>query len=229
MDDVRIIIQARMTSSRLPGKALLPVGGVPSVPLAALRAKRTGLDTVVATSEMAEDDALAAALEERGVAVARGSLDDVLSRYVLAAEGVPDDGVVIRLTGDNTFPDGNFVEELLRYYRDLGVDYVTSVAPDSLLPYGMCCEVMTARVLREADAQATLSEDRGECVTPWIIREYGKPKTTNMGMEADMSGLRCTLDTQEDYERISRVFARVEDPVNAPWRRLCDILYALEG
>jgi hypothetical protein len=112
-----IIMQARSSSSRLPGKAMLPVGGYPSAALAALRAGNLGLETLVATSAEPSDDGLADVLTDvlgkHGIRVVRGPLEDVLARYALAVNELPEDSVVVRLTGDNVLPDGDLVRELV--------------------------------------------------------------------------------------------------------------------
>jgi spore coat polysaccharide biosynthesis protein SpsF len=107
-----VILQVRSTSTRLPGKALLPVAGFPSSVLAALRAGNKGHEVLVVTSSEASDDALAESFRERGITVVRGPLDDVLTRFALATANLPEDCLVIRLTGDNVVPDGELVEEL---------------------------------------------------------------------------------------------------------------------
>src|SRR5579859_147338 len=132
-----IIIQARTNSSRLPGKALLPVGGYPSAVLAALRASNLGLETLVATSSEHSDDALADVLGQHGIRVVRGPLQDVLARFALAAAELPDECVVVRLTGDNVVPDGYLVQELVSAFVESGVDYLSQDSPQSRLPYGL--------------------------------------------------------------------------------------------
>ncbi|NHA00771.1 hypothetical protein G5V59_14600 [Nocardioides sp. W3-2-3] len=101
-------------SSRLPGKALLSVAGRPMVVLAAQRAGNAGHPVLVATSDQPEDDVIAAACTAADVAVVRGPLDDPLARFVLAAEGLADDDVVVRLTADNVVPDGDVVGQARR-------------------------------------------------------------------------------------------------------------------
>ena len=116
-----IIMQARTNSSRLPGKAMLPVGGYASAVLAALRASNLGLETFVATSSDASDDALAHVLDQNEICVVRGPLEDVLARYALAAAELPENCVVVRLTGDNVVPDGRFIQELVSAFAESGV------------------------------------------------------------------------------------------------------------
>ncbi len=226
-----IIMQARTTSSRLPGKALLPVGGYPSVVLAALRAGNLGLETVVATSDEASDDALADALAKYGIRVVRGPLEDVLARYVLATKDLPEDedSVVVRLTGDNVVPDGELVRELVTAFAEAGVEYLSQECPQSSLPYGLGGEAFTVAALRRAQASAANQFDR-EHVTPWIRRNCGvRIQTPKILRGADFSRLRCTIDDEEDYQRIVRLFEGVADPVHAGWFELTQKLAAVPG
>ena len=109
----RVVLQARTTSTRLPGKVLLPVCGLPLVVLAARLAARDGIETVVATSDDPSDDRLAEALSRHGIRHVRGPLDDVLGRFIAATAALDDGDVCVRLTSDNVFPDGDFVRRLI--------------------------------------------------------------------------------------------------------------------
>jgi spore coat polysaccharide biosynthesis protein SpsF (cytidylyltransferase family)/aryl-alcohol dehydrogenase-like predicted oxidoreductase len=224
-----IIIQARTNSSRLPGKALLPVGGYPSAVLAALRASNLGLKMLVATSSEPSDDALADVLGQHKIRVFRGPLEDVLARYALAAAELPDDCVVVRLTGDNVVPDGTLVQELVSAFAASGVEYLSQDSPQSRLPYGLGGEVFKVATLRRAHALATSSHDR-EHVGPWIRRNctVGTHKPRAIGA-ADFSHLRCTIDDAEDYQRIVRLFEGVADPVHIGWLELTKKLALLPG
>jgi spore coat polysaccharide biosynthesis protein SpsF (cytidylyltransferase family) len=118
------IMQARTVSTRLQGKALLPVAGYPSAVLAALRAGNQENQILVATSSDSSDDALAEQFGSHGIRVFRGPLHDVLERYYLAADDLANDCVVVRLTGDNVVPDGCFVQELAAARAASGVEYL---------------------------------------------------------------------------------------------------------
>ncbi len=99
------VLQARTNSSRLPGKSLLPLNGIPLAVLAARRAANKGCDIIVATSSAKSDDAFAALLKRNGLACYRGDLENVLERVVGALEPYEDDTLVFCLTADNMFPD----------------------------------------------------------------------------------------------------------------------------
>src|SRR2546427_12368463 len=105
MVSCRIVIQARLSSSRLPAKALLPLKGMPVAVLCALRAANRGGNVVVATSTDPSDDVLAAKLSEYSINIARGPLNDVLERFRLATTDLAAGDLVVRLTADNVFPD----------------------------------------------------------------------------------------------------------------------------
>jgi spore coat polysaccharide biosynthesis protein SpsF (cytidylyltransferase family)/aryl-alcohol dehydrogenase-like predicted oxidoreductase len=223
------IIQARTNSNRLPGKALSPVGGYPSAVLSAMRAGNLGFQTCVATSSESSDDALAEVLGKHGIHVVRGPLDDVLGRYFLAAVELPEDGLVVRLTGDNVVPDGDLVQELVSAFRDSGVDYLSQDSPQSHLPYGLGGEVFTVATLRRAHALATGAHDR-EHVSPWIRRNCKARLHVPQALRTtDFSHLRCTIDDEEDYQRICSLFMGVEDPVHVGWLELAKKLAGLPG
>jgi aryl-alcohol dehydrogenase-like predicted oxidoreductase/spore coat polysaccharide biosynthesis protein SpsF (cytidylyltransferase family) len=224
-----IIMQARTNSSRLLGKAMLPVGGYPSAVLAALRAANLGIETLVATSSDASDDALAHVLGQHEICVVRGPLEDVLARYARAAAELPVDCVVVRLTGDNVVPDGKFVQELVSAFAGSGVEYLSQGSPQSRLPYGLGGEAFTVATLRRAHAMASSPYDR-EHVTPWIGRNCTMMIHTPQVMgTADFSHLRCTIDDEEDYGRIVRLFEGVADPIRIGWFELAKKLTTLPG
>ena len=169
MPRTRVVIQSRLSSSRLPGKAMLTLGGTPAVVLVAKRAARTGHDVVVATSTDTDDDVIASAVASHGITCFRGSLSDPLARFVGAAADLDDEDLIVRLTADNCVPDGQFVDEIVELVQSQDLEYVRVATG---LPYGLGAESFTVGRLREAAASATESFDR-EHVTPWIRRHAG--------------------------------------------------------
>ena len=209
-----VIIQARTNSSRLPGKVLLPIAGLPLIVLAARRAANAGANVIVATSNETTDDVLANVLVDAGIQCFRGSLEDALGRIVAALEGYDDATLVFRLTADNVFPDGNLLCEMEEDFLAKGIDYLCCNGVQSGLPYGMSAELMRAGHLREANHYATSQHDR-EHVTPYIRRTYGEAyfqryKSLNKGL------YRCTVDSLDDYLSVQFVFDGVPDPEKVP-------------
>jgi spore coat polysaccharide biosynthesis protein SpsF len=217
----RVILQARTSSTRLPGKVLLPICGMPIVVLAARRAANGGIETVVATSDDPSDDRLAATLREHGIRHLRGPLDDVLARFVAATADLDDGDICVRLTSDNVFPDGDFVRRLVDAAERSAHGYAGFSGGTDGLPYGLAGEALRVGLLRQASEAAQDVHDR-EHVTPWVIRLCGRHAPPLPRVDAlDLSGLRCTIDTLDDYRTLLSVLAGLEDPVAAPWTGLC--------
>jgi spore coat polysaccharide biosynthesis protein SpsF len=222
----RIVAQARMSSNRLPGKVLLPVCGLPVVVLVAKRAARDGLETVIATSEDPSDDLLVATLEQHGVRCFRGSLGDVLARYVAATADLDDDDLCIRLTCDNVFPDSEFVRRLIAGAESNPTGYSGMQGGGNGLPFGLAGEAMSVGLLRQA-AWETRDPYDHEHVTPWIIRRCGRNQPVIPPPQGvDLTGVRCTIDTLEDYRHVASSLAGLADPVGAPWQEMCRRLAA---
>jgi len=161
------IIQARMGSTRLPGKVLADLAGQPVLAWVVRAARAaTGVDDVwVATSTAAADDAVVAWCKANGVPVHRGSEDDVLDRYVGAAKA-SGANVVVRLTADCPLLDPAVIAQTIRLRAMTGVAYASNVDPPTW-PDGLDCEVLTADTLVTAAAEATRASDR-EHVTPFV-------------------------------------------------------------
>ncbi|WP_394142019.1 aldo/keto reductase [Vibrio chagasii] len=223
MREARIVvaIQARTNSSRLPGKVLLPIGGMP---ISVLAAKRAGRDknfaVCVLTSNESTDDHLASVLAQHSVDCFRGDLNNVLSRYVEAFQGYPEDTIVVRLTADNVFPDAEFIEDVITQFIANGLDYICANGEQSKLPYGLSAEVTRLVHLREA-LKATASDFDCEHVTPYIRRKFGDFYYMNHQTKEDLTGLRCTVDSLDDYLHVAKVFEDIDDPVAIPALELC--------
>ncbi|MGE6779340.1 aldo/keto reductase [Vreelandella titanicae] len=217
-----LLLQARTNSSRLPGKVLLPIAGVPLVVLAARRAANSGHEVVVVTSQESSDDILCSVLDCWGIKYFRGELNDTLKRFVDALEGADNNQIVVRLTGDNVFPDGSFIDELLLDYQQREISYLTCVGEPCGLPYGVSAEVTKAKYLREAHKRAVMSFDR-EHVTSWIAKKYGRNFFT-FYQSFGMHQWRCTVDTLSDYLLVAKVFGVDKAPEKIPLNKLLEKL-----
>ncbi len=200
-----VIIQARMGSSRLPGKVLMPLGGKPSVQHVIERARLIrGVDEVVlATSVASIDDPLAAFCKTFGVTVVRGSEDDVLDRYYQAAKAARADAV-IRITGDCPLLDPVESAKVLDAFRSSGADYVSNVNPPTL-PDGLDTEVFLFSALETAWKQAGKKSER-EHVTLYISTHPELFRIESISNPVDWSGHRWTLDEERDYRMLSAVY-----------------------
>lgn len=204
------LIQARINSSRLPAKVILPLGKASLIETVYHRASNTGLNTILATSRSPYDDILCHQLRHTSIRIFRGSLDDVLGRFCEALKDYQDETTVVRLTGDNPVPDGYFIEKVLQEYFEKGLAYLAANGWQAYLPYGVSAEVFQLKDLRLANLHATSKFDR-EHVTPWIIRHRGKKYATSF-KDLDSGHLRCTVDTLEDYQRAFDIFSSINSP-----------------
>ncbi len=198
------IIQARCSSTRMPGKVLAPLAGEPLIVRLVERARRsTELDdVVVATSHDPSDDPLVALLEQRGILVRRGSLDDVLARYLQVVDEFDPD-TVVRLTGDNPLVDPAVIDDVLRVHAESGADYASNSLVRSY-PYGLDVEAVRADALRRVAALVT-PEER-EHVTIGI---YSRPELFSLEpviQPDDHAELRWTVDYPEDFAFVERVY-----------------------
>lgn len=202
------IIQARMGSRRLPGKVLKPLAGKPmlDVLVQRLRGAQAVDAIVVATSVLSRDDAIAEHVEANdnyeGVSVFRGSEDDVLDRYYWAAKAAQAD-VVLRVTADNPLFDAPTADRVISEVHR-GNDYASNNLERSY-PHGIDLEAFTFDALRRAHEQADDAQDR-EHVTPYIRRSSQQFKLCNVAWERDLSDVRLTVDTLEDYQRMRAIF-----------------------
>jgi spore coat polysaccharide biosynthesis protein SpsF (cytidylyltransferase family)/aryl-alcohol dehydrogenase-like predicted oxidoreductase len=206
------ILQVRTSSSRLPGKALLPISALPSVVLSARRAGNTGLEVRVATSDDPSDDQLATTLAKHHLTVFRGSLQNVLARFTAACVDLDPDDVIIRLTADNMLPDGIFLQRLIDAFEPDHFDYLGTHSPMDGMPYGMSAELFTVDALRRA-AAASFSSDDTEHVTPWIRRHLRMQPWVAHDVPPYWSRLRCTIDTFADFQSVANLFKNEADPV----------------
>ena len=213
----RVVIQSRLNSSRLPGKAMMTIGGMPLIELVARRATRGGHEVVVATSREEYDQRIADHLGRHGIPVLRGSLDDVLSRFIAATADMDDTDRVVRLTGDNPVVDCELVDELIAAVEASPWSY--GRIDLARVPEGLGVEVCTVADLREAAARATSGYDH-EHVTPWIRRHLGELSYAPRDIDFDIVTYRCTIDSLADYVRVAQLVDRYDDPVGVSWRDL---------
>ena len=203
------IIQARMASTRLPGKVLADLAGKPVLGWVVRAARATlGVDDVwIATSTAAADGAVAAWCKANGVSVHRGSESDVLDRYAGAAKA-SGAYIVVRITGDCPLLDPAVIAQTIRLRAVTGADYASNVDPPTW-PDGLDCEVLTTKSLFAAAAEATRQSDR-EHVTPFV--RNNRDRFTAETLVAPLPGLaaeRWTLDTSEDLALLSALAARL--------------------
>ena len=209
---IGVVVQARMSSARLPGKVLLPLAGRPALGYLLERlalAAEPGL-VVVATSDEPDDDPVAELAAARGVAVHRGPLADVAGRMAAAAERFGLDALV-RVSGDSPLLDPALVDRAVALFRAGEADLVTNVWPRSF-PVGQSVEVVSSAALRRVLAESADADDR-EHVTRHIYGNADRFRIVNFAREAgDASDVRLTLDTEDDLRRLEAIVAAMDRP-----------------
>lgn len=220
---VRTILQARCSSRRLPRKVLSDLGGRPMIlrQLERVTRARAAADLVVATSVEPSDDELAAEVESAGYRVHRGSLEDVLGRFV---EVLGDAEHIVRLTGDCPLADPDVIDLVVATHLERGDDYTTN-AVELSFPHGLDVEVVRASALREADTQSTERAER-EHVMPYVYRRPERFRSGHVHCERYLWHHRWTVDEPEDLEFVRAVYAQLGDRWSqASWR---DVLALVE-
>ncbi len=201
-----IIIQARMSSTRLPGKVLLPLGGLTSLEYVVRRCQNvpSAAGVMVATTIHSEDDAIEVWCDSRNVRCVRGSKDDVLSRYLLAAKTV-DPEYIIRVTSDCPFISYELLETGLLLAADKKPDVVrwrmTSPVSRGILP-----EIIKASVLRDSEEIAQLERFR-EHVTLYIWEQLQNYAVEDVYLPSELllGEYRITLDEPDDYRLLCTI------------------------
>lgn len=218
------IVQARLGSTRLPGKVLKDLEGRTVLDRVVSRLRRVPLmnELIVATSDLPADDAIADECAHLQCMVFRGSEGDVLDRYFRAAQSCEAD-IVVRITSDCPLIDPEITNASIAKFLEVHPDY----ASNSLVrtyPRGLDTEVMTMQTIECAWREAREPHQRAH-VTPYIYQNPDRFKLLSVTGEIDYSDHRWTLDTQEDLELIRAIYRRLE-PGDRSWR---DVLAILEA
>ena len=208
------VLQARMSSSRLPGKVMLPLLGQPMIGRQIERIRRARLidELVVATSTDPADDVLADYVGSLGVAVVRGPLDDVLARFVLAIEQFEPDAVV-RLTADCPLTSPAVIDQVIEQFLAADVDYCSNTLQPTY-PDGLDTEVVRPAALL-AVAAGSVDVAVHEHVTLGVYRRAELFSLANVRGEEDLADLRWTVETPEDFAFVEEVYAALypSDPL----------------
>lgn len=202
------ILQARFTSTRLPGKVLKPILGKPMLLHHIERLRRTPSihQLVLATSADQSDDPIATMAETNAIICYRGSLEDVLDRFYQGAKSFNPTHVV-RLTGDCPLADAGLIEAMIQQHLHGNYDYTSNVL-ECTYPDGLDAEIFRFSCLEDAWREAKLPSQR-EHVTPFINRNPDRYRIFHYKQESDLSHLRWTVDEPLDFELVSSVYEQL--------------------
>lgn len=242
------IIQARMSSSRLPGKVLLDIGGQPMLARVVERTRlaQTLDKVVVATTGDPSDDPIAALCDQRGYPCYRGSLHDVLDRYYQSAKAF-DAQVIVRVTADCPLIDPALIDRTVRAFwgqAENSVSYSVISSPESLsnvdknfpwdfaanrlpppwgrtYPIGLDTEVCAFQALERAWKEADQPYQR-EHVMPYLY-DHGAFRVLLLNTEPDYGTMRWTVDTAEDLELVRKIYAHFDPRWDFSWQEVIEL------
>lgn len=224
-DGVDILVQARMSSSRLPGKVLMKLGHKSVVENVVERVSRSkyAKNVTVLTSTHYTDDPLVDLLKKLEIRHVRGSLDNVLSRFVRYSENCSS-STLVRVTSDCPVIDHNVLDQTIEHHFKEVADYTSNTLVRSY-PRGLDVEVFSVDALQKLSSQIDLSEYEKEHVTPGLYTRALGLKLASLVSTINLSMHRWTLDTIEDFNFLQEVFR--EMPKDTTWG-LGEILGLLE-
>lgn len=203
-----IVVQARMSSTRLPGKVMLPLAGVPMVQrlLERLSSLKGNVPVILAISDKPSDTVMVPIAQSLGVRVFFGSEEDVLDRFASAVADVPADAIV-RLTADCPLNDPAMVDRALDLFYHLGVDYLSNTLRRTY-PRGFDIEIVSRSALMAAAREAKKVRER-EHVTPFILEHPERFRCACFIAKDDLSSWRLTVDTKDDAALVEKVLSEL--------------------
>jgi glutamate-1-semialdehyde 2,1-aminomutase len=215
------IVQARMGSSRLPGKVMKLINDIPIIELLLLRLSKSKLinQIVLATTDTNVDIPLVEHVKNLGFSYSRGSENDVLERFYDAAKQYDAD-VIVRITGDCPFVDASLVDQIIEGYLSSESDYYSNVMPPTY-PDGLDVEVFSFNVLEKSHLKSKEPHMR-EHVTPYA-RASGAFQTGNMLSDENFSHIRLTLDELDDFNLIEKVFNFFSPDIYFTWSEIVNL------
>jgi spore coat polysaccharide biosynthesis protein SpsF (cytidylyltransferase family) len=199
------ILQARVSSSRLPAKVLLPILNKPMLLRQIERIQKSLLldEIVIATSDTDSDNPIESLCLSENIAFYRGSLDNVLNRFINAADIYKAD-VIVRLTGDCPLTDPELIDKIVSEFLSSKLDYLSNCDP-ATFPDGLDVEVLSYNALKDASINATLPSQR-EHVTPYIRNNKDLFSIGNYKSIKNYSNFRWTVDEPEDFDLINKIY-----------------------
>jgi len=204
------IIQARMDSTRLPGKVMMKVDA--KYPLifyliSQLKFSRFIDEIIIATTDLKADDIIADFSKKNGVSIFRGDSNDVLDRYCKCAEQFKI-STIVRITADNPLIDPTLVDNAIQFFKSNPYDFVANVRPRTF-PQGTEVEIFSLEAFKTVWKEATKPSER-EHVTSYFYNNPNKFKLYNIKNKENLSNLRWTVDTKEDLDFVKELISKIQ-------------------
>jgi len=204
-----VVLQARMSSTRLPGKVMAQINGHPMIYWEISRISKAKLvnKIIVAISDQSSDDILADYLDSIHQEYIRGSLDNVLSRYVKAEE-IYNPSAIIRLTADCPLVMPELIDQYLEIFHKEDLEYLSNTIELSY-PDGLDIEIIAPGIFKKL-LEFSLSKEEKEHVTLGIYSRKDKFRTYNVSNKTNISQFRWTMDTSDDLAFVKSIYAHFE-------------------
>lgn len=208
-----VILQARLSSKRLPYKVLMLINKLSIIEIIYRRVKSKNFKTIVATSNDETDDLFCSFLKSKNIPYFRGSLNNVKSRFLNICKKYSDNKIVIRLTADNIFPDKNLINEMIAFFLKNKKKYLYINSLKKKIPYGLSVELFNLGEIRKIKNQ---NKNDLEHVT-WSIKKINNefPIESNLNYKE-----KASIDTLYDYLLIKNFFEKKNIKTNTHWRLL---------
>ncbi len=220
---IAAIIQARLGSTRTPGKTMRLIANKPLLEYSVDRAKQARYidKVIVATTTSTKDDLISEWCKEKGIDSFRGSEDDVLDRYFQTASHFEAD-IIVRITSDCPFVDPQIIDLLTLSLKVFGADYASNRIKNRSWPHGLDVEVFAFNALKTTWKNAKQKRER-EHVTPYIMGHPELFKHLEVPLKEDLSQYRLTVDYPEDLE-FTRIMIEKYNADKMNWREIIDLL-----
>lgn len=221
--NIKIIIQARMTSTRLPKKVMLPLCGKSVLEVMLDRLQEFHENIIIATINDGSQTPIVELCKHLHVKYFEGDTDDVLARYFHAATkyGAEDEDIIVRCTSDCPLIDTQIIKETIAYFKNSDAEYVCA-CQNSGFPRGMDTEVFSFKHLKEAYKNA-ISEHHKEHVTPYVKENV---KCAFYRNTQDHSKYRLTLDEIDDYRAITALYEKLGCRTDFTYKEMIEVLEA---
>ena len=204
-----IIVQARMGSSRLPGKVLKEINGITLLEflLKQISYCKSIDEIIVATTTEKIDDVIFNKCKDLNVTVFRGSELNVLDRYYQCAKkfNFP---IIVRITSDNPLIDPKIVDDVISKFINSKCDYISTEYPKTY-PLGFAVEIFNFISIEKTWKEAKLPSER-EHVTPYLLKNKNLFKHYNFSHDRNLSHIRCTVDTEDDFKLIEKIISKID-------------------
>ena len=211
MTKIDCIIQARMGSTRLPGKVMMKVDKTNTIlshVINQLKNSKKIDRLIIATTDLQEDDIIVNHAKILKTDLFRGNAVDVLDRYYQCAKKFSSE-IIVRITADNPLIDPNIVDNVINQFLKNSFDYITNANPRTY-PYGTEVEVFSFQALEEASNNAENPSER-EHVTPYFHNNKEEFKISNIKLTENLSHLRWTVDRENDLKFVKKIISEIKN------------------